>query len=88
MGAKLIRHGHINVKSYRIGFFKICLEEIEDYISDNIRYNALAHRASKSEQADFDKFMKEVEPKSKTKKVVEVDHEAQMKMLKDSTNGN
>jgi len=62
-----------------MNFFEICLDELDTYISEQIRYNSLSNRLSKLEQKEFDEFMKLDEKTSK--KVIEVDHEAQMKEM-------
>ena len=60
-------------------FFYISLEEIDDNLSEQIRYNSLSHRLSKLEQKDFDSMMNDGSDKKKTKKApIVVDHEAQM----------
>ena len=64
-----------------MGFFYTALEELNDHNSETIRYNALAHRFSKLENNDFDKFMSEGDT-DKPKKPVKVDHLAQMQMAK------
>ena len=58
---------------YRINFFYTVLQEIEDSITERIKHNALAHRASKSEQKDFEDFMKDKDAP------LIIDHEAQIK---------
>ena len=63
-------------------FINTALEEIFDANQEELRYNALSHRASKLEEKDFSDFMKEGEPKSGKQPVLEVDHEAQMKQFK------
>jgi len=65
-----------------MGFFKLCLDEYNDYVSDNIRYNSLSHRLSKLEEKDFTKFLNVDE--SDTKTPSEVDHEAQLARFKES----
>lgn len=74
MGASLIRNGHREVFSYRIGFVKTAVEEINDSTSNQIRYNSLAHRLSKLDAKDYGKIMNENEPKQKPI----VDHVANM----------
>jgi hypothetical protein len=63
-----------------MSFFKICLEELFDHVSDNIRYNAISHRASKMEAQDFEKFMADYDSDRGSDKPIEIDHEAQIKM--------
>ena len=65
-------------------FVYTALEELENDISEQIRYNALSHRISQAEQADFDKFMKD---DSEAKPEVVVDHLAQMQKSKRIDNG-
>ena len=78
MGAKLLRNGHSDILNYRIGFFNTALEELNDYYSEQIRYNALSHRVSKLDQQDFDKFMREDDDQPNKPKKIVVDHQAQM----------
>ena len=61
---------------YRIGFVEICVEEINSFISAKIRYNAIAHRASKLDTQEFESFVS-----GDTKEKV-IDHEAQMRKAK------
>ncbi len=60
-----------------MNFFETSLHELDEYVSEQIRYNALSTRLSKLEQDDFDKFMENDE---KSVKSNEPDHEAQIKM--------
>ena len=62
-----------------MNFVAIALEEINDSIEANLRYNALSTRLSKLENDEFEKFMKEVE--SEPSKPLEIDHEAQMRQF-------
>jgi len=77
----LLRNGHTNLLKYRINFFYISLEEISDSIEDIIRYNSLAHRVSKLDPSDYEKFMNTSANDKTSKKTVTVDHEAQMKQF-------
>lgn len=63
--------------SYRIGFVDIALEEINDSLSDTIRYNAISHKGSKLEGKEFTDFVKD-ETEELNKPPMVVDHEAQM----------
>jgi len=64
-----------------MNFIEICLEEIGDTLSDQIRYNAIAHRMSKLEGAEFEKMVRDDQPTG-TREPIVVDHEAQMKQAK------
>jgi hypothetical protein len=57
---------------------RVVLDEINDYLEEKIRYNAISHRASNLEGKEFEDFLKVVEPKP-SKKKIEIDHEAQMR---------
>ena len=63
-------------------FVRVCLDELYDNIQEKLRYNSLSTRLSKLEHDDFQKYMKEVEPKSNKSRIIEVDHEAQMRQAK------
>ena len=63
-----------------MNFFETALNELDTYISEQIRYNSLSHRLSNLDNKEFDEFMK-IDEKPTEKKVVEVDHEAQMKQM-------
>lgn len=78
----MIRFGHQQVNDYRMSFFKIALEEFNDYISENIRYNALSHRLSKLEQDDFDKFMNEGLENEVESEPLVIDHEANIRQMR------
>lgn len=65
-----------------MNFVTVCLDELSDNIEEKIRYNSLSSRLANLEVDDFNKFMKEIEPKSKKPLKVEVDHLAQMKQAK------
>jgi len=66
--------------NYRLTFVTVALNEIADDIEEKIRYNALSTRLSKLDPDEFNKFMKEIEPKQKGKQeTIVVDHVAQMK---------
>ena len=58
----------------------LCLEELEDSISENIRYNAISHRMSKVDTNDFQKFLDEMKSDTEKAQPIVVDHEAQIKM--------
>ncbi len=70
-----------------MNFFYVCIEELSDYVSETIRYNALSHRLSKLEPQEFDKMMAEPTSQSGDAPKVVVDHEAQMKKAQGLKNG-
>ena len=66
-----------------MNFFKICLDELGEAMSEQIRYNALAHKMSNLEGHDFEKMMQDNDqPTGKKREPIVVDHEAQMKQAK------
>ena len=74
-----MRNGHSEVLAYRIGFFRTCIDELQDHITETIRYNALSHRLSKLDTDEFDKMMNE-DVKEKGLPIV-VDHEANIRQM-------
>lgn len=61
-----------------MGFVAISAEELNDYYSEMIRYNSLAHRLSNLDGDKFDEFIKN-DDRSPKKSVKQVDHLSQMK---------
>jgi hypothetical protein len=62
-----------------MGFFEICLEEVSDSISEQIRYNAMATRASTMDESNFNKFIKDEIADKKAPLVT--DHEANIRKM-------
>jgi len=61
-----------------MSFVSVVLEELNDEIEAKIKYNAIAHRVSRLENDEFQKYIKENE----TSKKIVVDHEEQLKQYK------
>jgi len=61
-----------------MSFVMICLEEINDNIEENLRYNAISSRVAQASEEDFAEFMK-LGDDSKSNLVV--DHESQMRQF-------
>ena len=59
-------------------FVAICLQELHDALERDLRYNAIAHRASKMEESDFKNFLDSFDKTEKPKNL-EVDHEANLR---------
>ncbi len=76
----LLRNGHNDIMTYRIGFVNIAIGEIGDYVTELFKSQALAHRVSQADEQDWLSIMK-TDDEDKPKKVV-VNHEAQMQKAK------
>lgn len=59
-------------------FIMVCLEEINDNIEENLRYNAISSRVANANEEDFAEFMK-IGDDAQSNLVV--DHEAQMRQF-------
>lgn len=82
MTAKLLRSGHTNVRSYRMSFFYLCIEELNDFLHDELKARSLSHRISKLDAQEYAKIMDDKHTRTaskKGKKKIVVDHEAQLK---------
>ena len=70
--AFLVTHNHQNCFSYRYDFFKTCIKSVNEISNETLILNSLAHRISKADSKDFEKFV------NGNKKI---DHKAQMKKM-------
>jgi len=62
-----------------MNFFETCLVELNDHVSEELRYNAISHRASKLDVPDFEKFMRDSD--GDEKQPIVGDHEANLRKM-------
>ncbi len=62
-----------------MSFIVIALEELNDFLEENLRYNAISSRVAQATEEDFVEFMKD--KKETNSKPLEIDHEAQMRQF-------
>jgi len=58
-----------------MSFFRTCLEELSDFINEDIKYRSLSHRLSRLDNTEYAKIMNDKSEKQK------VSHEENIKKL-------